>query len=490
MGWSPGWRGRPSGASPPPYEPGSLWTSAVAAGGGVGALLSKSLGNGGGDALLSRSLGRGVGGSAVGGGLVGMMSARRGRPFRSESLGAASDYNARAGAGGDDMDAIRRLGDMLRSADIGVGPPGFAEAGGDCGGSDFSPDSYGDEYTSFVMDEDMGLDDGRGRGASFSSPVPVKRAAHVVFEPLDGEGEMEGPGEAEVTPPGFTPLKPDSLIPLDLLGALDDPATPALVRAFTSSPPLDEKNGYSDDSKARKGGKGKKKKEKARDLAAALFRPSRSRSNSMPCHKSPMVKSAAVAPPPEQLLPLTPHLLPLPPGAVPTAARVRALSGAGIGVSADVGVGVSVTGMADLFQKQLDSATQILLSMNATLGEEAATEAALVSDCDINVAQYVVDGAMSAPPICRHALHDGCYRSDCQFSHDIDGHTCLFWLRGRCGKGSDGCRFMHGFSSKHLEGIKSDFLPVSRGGGLCPMMTSTHPQTSVVSVRPTYCITT
>eukprot|EP00957_Ditylum_brightwellii_P108821 8300919-Ditylum_brightwellii.AAC.1 len=97
--------------------------------------------------------------------------------------------------------------------------------------------------------------------------------------------------------------------------------------------------------------------------------------------------------------------------------------------------------------------------MNPELGEEAASEAAMVSNADVNIAQYVIDGAMSAPPICRHMLNNACYRSDCQFSHDVEGHTCLFWLRGRCGKGEDTCRFMHGFSEKLLEGIKSEFLP-------------------------------
>jgi hypothetical protein len=53
-------------------------------------------------------------------------------------------------------------------------------------------------------------------------------------------------------------------------------------------------------------------------------------------------------------------------------------------------------------------------------------------------------------------LNDGCYRSDCHFSHDVDGHTCLFWLRGRCGKGDSGCRFMHGFSEKLLDGVDLD----------------------------------
>eukprot|EP00553_Chaetoceros_curvisetus_P003273 CAMPEP_0204619186 /NCGR_PEP_ID=MMETSP0717-20131115/5625_1 /ASSEMBLY_ACC=CAM_ASM_000666 /TAXON_ID=230516 /ORGANISM="Chaetoceros curvisetus" /LENGTH=433 /DNA_ID=CAMNT_0051633117 /DNA_START=282 /DNA_END=1584 /DNA_ORIENTATION=+ len=109
-----------------------------------------------------------------------------------------------------------------------------------------------------------------------------------------------------------------------------------------------------------------------------------------------------------------------------------------------------------LFQKQLDSAVEILLAMNYDVCREAAHESALVSNADVNVAQHVIDGALTAPPVCRHMLNGGCYRSDCQFSHDVDGHTCLFWLRGRCGKGLS-CRFMHGFSEKLLDGVNVDF---------------------------------
>jgi hypothetical protein len=90
--------------------------------------------------------------------------------------------------------------------------------------------------------------------------------------------------------------------------------------------------------------------------------------------------------------------------------------------------------------------------MNQDLSEESATEAALLANADFNIAHYLVDTAMTAPPICRHLLHEGCYRSDCQFSHDVEGHTCLFWIRGRCGKGSS-CRFLHGFNEKLLNDI-------------------------------------
>jgi hypothetical protein len=109
-------------------------------------------------------------------------------------------------------------------------------------------------------------------------------------------------------------------------------------------------------------------------------------------------------------------------------------------------------------QQQLGSCVEILLSMNQELAEEAATVASLMAQLDLNVAQYIVDAAMTAPPICRHMLQEGCYRSDCQFSHDVDGHSCLFWIRGRCGKGAS-CKFLHGFNEKLLDGISFDPSP-------------------------------
>jgi len=111
----------------------------------------------------------------------------------------------------------------------------------------------------------------------------------------------------------------------------------------------------------------------------------------------------------------------------------------------------------EYFQQQIESVVEMLLSMNPDLSAEAASDAAILGGGDANVAQFVIDGALSAPPVCRHMLNDGCYRSDCQFSHDVEGHTCLFWLRGRCGK-RDTCRFRHGFSEQLLSGLNQGFL--------------------------------
>ena len=45
--------------------------------------------------------------------------------------------------------------------------------------------------------------------------------------------------------------------------------------------------------------------------------------------------------------------------------------------------------------------------------------------------------------VCRHFLLGQCYRADCWFSHDLEGHICKFWLQGRCLKGN-ACEFAHG----------------------------------------------
>ena len=103
-------------------------------------------------------------------------------------------------------------------------------------------------------------------------------------------------------------------------------------------------------------------------------------------------------------------------------------------------------------EQAFESSVEILLSMNPDISEEAAREALRLVHGDLNWGQYMVDVALTAPPVCRHLLQDGCYRRDCQFSHDIDGHTCVFWMRGRCGKG-DSCPFRHGFDEKALEAV-------------------------------------
>lgn len=241
----------------------------------------------------------------------------------------------------------------------------------------------------------------------------------------------------------FTDHQPDKLIPLDLMGLIDDPATPVAKRMTNTNhnfrppepeafPPLGTSAPAPVPTK--KSGKPPRNpsKEDGKELAAVLF-------NTKPRQQSID----------EYYTRSRQH-------------SIDAEDGYSTGspnYSSD-DVGYQLTEGYDYFQQQqLDSAIDMLLSMNVDLSQEAAQQAAILGGLDINVAQYVIDGAMSAPPVCRHMLSDGCYRSDCQFSHDVDGHTCLFWLRGRCGK-RDSCRFRHGFSEKLLDGISLDAMNV------------------------------
>eukprot|EP01138_Halocafeteria_seosinensis_P009642 gb/GECG01009853.1/.p1 GENE.gb/GECG01009853.1/~~gb/GECG01009853.1/.p1 ORF type:complete len:580 (+),score=73.67 gb/GECG01009853.1/:1-1740(+) len=50
-------------------------------------------------------------------------------------------------------------------------------------------------------------------------------------------------------------------------------------------------------------------------------------------------------------------------------------------------------------------------------------------------------------PVCRHLLDGGCFRADCEFSHDVSYMPCRFWLQGTCEKG-DACPFSHEFDSR------------------------------------------
>ena len=95
---------------------------------------------------------------------------------------------------------------------------------------------------------------------------------------------------------------------------------------------------------------------------------------------------------------------------------------------------------------------EYLQSINVELGYEAGGASLQLAGGDPQLAQHIIQSAFSAPPVCRHLLAGGCYRSDCTFSHEVEEHTCLFWLRGVCAKVGD-CAFYHGFA----EGLKEGF---------------------------------
>ena len=250
---------------------------------------------------------------------------------------------------------------------------------------------------------------------------------------------------------GRTPLKPDRLIPVDLLGVLDDPTTPALMKVREKPeelfPPLGTESKPVEVVK--KSGKpppasSKPSKQDASLLAATLFRPARPRQNSINEEVSPTLQPVT-----------TPELT----------CQMEATFDDNF-----------------FYQQQWEAVVEMLLSINADLSEAAAADAATLGGSDINVAQFIIDQALSAPPVCRHMLNDGCYRSDCSFSHDVDGHTCLFWLRNRCGKG-DACRFRHGFSEKLLDGFNHDIAKEEHPVGLPCVNTSTRSQPIPIATK-------
>ena len=370
-----------------------------------------------------------------------------GRGYRSESI--------------DDGDAlVSDLGQMLKD--------GLTNGSRSTSGDQlFSPTDEGDDQrvaaSSFVLDEDL---PGFSGSAALASPVKEDNfLPHDLLGELDDEPpnpsaskdsneskpssreEKKEEAAASVTVAEFAASK---------MSQHADAAAPASGLDFPSiaesSAPTKSRDGL---PPKKGGGKGSKKKKKKQDLdlAASLFSTSRSRSNSVPTEKSPMLKPM-----------VSPDMAsPLAPAGPPMGTNFGGMGGPGVGSPMMTGW-MGGGGPPDAYlNQQVQSTAEILLTMNHSLGDHAAYEAAMVSNADINVAQYVIDGAMGAAPVCRHLLNGGCYRSDCQFSHDVDGHTCLFWLRGRCNKGEE-CQFLHGFCAKLLEGINQELLSGAASG--------------------------
>ena len=183
----------------------------------------------------------------------------------------------------------------------------------------------------------------------------------------------------------------------------------------------------------------KSNEKEADDVAAALFRPSRPRSNSTPISSH----SAVLVSPPH--------------------------SGNAAAAYTHSNYASPAANTAER-----NSTIQLLLTLNSRyLGHEAASLATQLTDGDLNLAQYLIEAARSDPSsynthapgsnyqrrrsrICRHELRGVCYRADCPYNHDLSGVTCLFWLKGKCRETS--CRFLHGFAESLLEGISEEYL--------------------------------
>eukprot|EP00549_Striatella_unipunctata_P022432 CAMPEP_0118680962 /NCGR_PEP_ID=MMETSP0800-20121206/4668_1 /TAXON_ID=210618 ORGANISM="Striatella unipunctata, Strain CCMP2910" /NCGR_SAMPLE_ID=MMETSP0800 /ASSEMBLY_ACC=CAM_ASM_000638 /LENGTH=575 /DNA_ID=CAMNT_0006577193 /DNA_START=541 /DNA_END=2266 /DNA_ORIENTATION=+ len=307
-----------------------------------------------------------------------------GRAFRSASIGNESDYN--------DLESINRLGEILRDTHVGETQNGSGQSNGSV--SPLESGTPEDNLPSFMLsDLNHGTNELQNSVAVSSSNANMKDST---------------PSKV-TTSSNLTPMKPHALIPVDLLGELDDPSTPGQRPKATSA--RISRNTKSEVIKKNTSKNKKKSKMNSKELAAALFRPARSTAQ------------------------------------IPTEDRPSQSGSQSASSYAEDG-----TYAPPYIQQQIDTTAQILLSMGFELGEEAAAQAAQMSSGNLEFAQYVINAALSAPPVCRHMLNSGCYRSDCQFSHEVEGHTCVFWLKGRCGK-FDSCRFLHGFSPKLLESL-------------------------------------
>lgn len=248
-------------------------------------------------------------------------------------------------------------------------------------------------------------------------------------------------------------------------------------------------------------------KNEANDLAAALFRPSRPRSNSLnpnvdrknqkpnyQSEASDLVASLFRPSRPRSNSHMDTSQRPLSPSLTPPSLFSSSSSGVSSQSPLSGGLGTPLPQSSIAASKhdvctlvlnknasansaEFKSTVQLLLTMNSHLGHEAASLATQSTDGDLNLAQYLIEAARSDSSsggpfgsssryqqrrsrLCRHELRGTCYRADCPYSHDFSGVTCLFWLKGRCREGN--CRFLHGFAEGLLEGICKEYLVEQR----------------------------
>ena len=273
------------------------------------------------------------------------------------------------------------------------------------------------------------------------------------------DNDEEGPKNSQSVPQNKGGQDSNSLLPSYLLADVDDENAEAndnsAIGTTTSNSPTSTSIGeLSNINKSHpprpwsSSTKEQKKRSKAaddvlaKDLAAALFKPSRPRSNSNLSDTTGKRNSTA-----------SPRLLPQANLAMSTTPPMGSFT-------MESGY-YSSSPQHQYVAQQIDATAELLLSMQSDLSPDAASTASMMAYGDFNVAYYLIEQALNASPVCRHMLQYACYRADCAFSHDVDGHTCSFWLRGRCGKG-DQCRFLHGFNQALLEGV--DLETLNSGG--------------------------
>jgi DNA-nicking Smr family endonuclease len=221
----------------------------------------------------------------------------------------------------------------------------------------------------------------------------------------------------------ISPVQPDNLIPFDLLGAMDDEedSPSSLLSMAPSTSPLLEDEFPSLAVAA------------TSKISKKASRSSRSRQGSID-ESSSLLSSSE-----QSSRKVSPNLRP---ACLPAAAPQQPFYYTLDDADADA---------TDLHQDDpatmLQMACDYLQQTNPDMGADAIFHAATMAESNVGIAQYLMDCAMTAPPVCRHLLNSGCYRRDCQFSHDLDSHTCVFWVRGRCTKGTS-CPFLHGYNEK------------------------------------------
>lgn len=126
----------------------------------------------------------------------------------------------------------------------------------------------------------------------------------------------------------------------------------------------------------------------------------------------------------------------------------------------------------------LDDCVEILLAYNShlPLSRSAAVDASTVAQNIPAHAQYLIEAAIAAPPVCRHLLNEGCYLKDCTYSHVIG--ACLFWIKGLCrlsnanaSTKNNQCPFHHHFDRRVLDDMLEEMERQERldgaGGNGC-----------------------
>ena len=110
-------------------------------------------------------------------------------------------------------------------------------------------------------------------------------------------------------------------------------------------------------------------------------------------------------------------------------------------------------------QVSYEAATQALEMVvnQVVLAQEQKQFYYNINDWVAQIAYSLIVQAQQAPPVCRHFItHGKCYRKDCQFSHNANETTCLFWMRGHCNKRTE-CHFLHGFVPSRCGDILQEY---------------------------------